>query len=73
MAHVGKYRVRRGWFGKAILQSLVKYPSMIGPHPDASNPRWEWVDAEFDHAPDSLVAPNYPYPNTTGSNVQDGA
>ena len=40
-----KYRVRRGFFGGAILQALVK---------DIHSREYEWVDVKFNSAPRAL-------------------
>lgn len=46
-----QYRVRKGWFGKSILQQKVHYPSGIL-SPLADEKRWE--DVDFKHAPAKL-------------------
>lgn len=52
---VGKFRIRRGWFGKCILQIGVNSPSLIGGVIDITNTDQRWVDADFDRAPVSIV------------------
>ncbi len=39
----GRYRVRKGWFGRAILQAEYDSPSYLAGHVDASvrDIRWE--------------------------------
>ena len=44
----GKFRVRRGWFGKAVLQELYDSPSYIGGHVDSSIRDYRWKDVKFD-------------------------
>lgn len=54
----GKYRVRRGLFGKAILQAEYDIPSYIGGEVDASVRDIFWQDIPFKQAPASLTAPS---------------
>ena len=53
-----KYRTRRGWFGKAILQRLENYPSFIGGVVDSTVREYKWFDVNFDHEPYSEFYPN---------------
>lgn len=50
-----QYRLRRGLFGKAILQYLCDTPSIIGGHVDATIRDVYWTDVDFKHAPVELV------------------
>lgn len=43
----GNYRVRKGWFGRAILQAEYDGPSYIGGHVDASIRIKYWRDCAF--------------------------
>jgi hypothetical protein len=43
-----KYRVRRSFFGKAILQEGHDGPSLLGGTVDASRRKTYWRDVEFD-------------------------
>lgn len=52
-----QFRVRRGWFGKAILQQLKSFPTFAGGHVDTTVRSIEWVDVSYDHAPVMLVVP----------------
>ena len=49
-----RYRVRRGFGGKAILQQLFDTPSFIAGHVDASIRDIHWDDVDFNHAPAEL-------------------
>lgn len=44
----GRYRVRPGLFGRAVLQAEYNFPSLIGGQVDASVRSFEWVDVQFD-------------------------
>lgn len=44
----GRYRVRRGFRGIAVVQCEHSHPSFIAGHVDASVRTYEWVDVEFD-------------------------
>lgn len=46
-----EYRVRRGLFGKAVLQKLCNYPSFCGGVVDASIRERVWQDVDYNHAP----------------------
>jgi len=50
-----RYRVRRGWGGKCILQKLYNTPSFIGGHVDASIRDIHWDDVDYKHAPTELT------------------
>lgn len=50
-----RYRVRRGFFGKSILQRLENYPSLIGGVVDASIRDIRWVDVDYNRAPRALT------------------
>lgn len=49
-----RYRVRRGFCGKAILQCLYNTPSLIGGHVDSTIRDIHWSDIDFNHAPAEL-------------------
>lgn len=44
----GRYRVRRNWRGKAILQAEYDSPSFYGGHVDSSIRVLRWEDVTFD-------------------------
>lgn len=50
----GKYRVRRTWFGKCILQEYIDSPSLIGGIVDSSIRICRWEDVLYNNA-----APEY--------------
>lgn len=52
---IGKYRVRRGWFGKAILQRFIDSPSLINGRIDVYTRDRKWVDVDFDRSPTILI------------------
>lgn len=52
----GRYRVRRSWLGKAILQEEYDFPMIIGGFPDASIRERSWSDVEFDRLDAILFA-----------------
>lgn len=54
IGRTGRYRVRRGLFGKSILQEYVGYPSFAGGFADCSSPVFEWSDVKFVNAPPTL-------------------
>lgn len=54
--HTGIYRVRRGWFGKSVLQELLDSPSFIGGLVDASVRDFHWQDVAYREAPRALVS-----------------
>ncbi len=54
--HTGIFRVRRGWFGTAILQELMDYPMWCGNFVDASVREHRWEDVDYDNAPKSIEA-----------------
>lgn len=49
IGRTGEYRVRRGMFGKSILQEYVGFPDK-----DHGDPVFEWCDVDYSHAPPSL-------------------
>ena len=51
MMKTGRYRVRRGLFGKAILQAEYESPALAGGHVDASIRVLNWEDVDYDKAP----------------------
>lgn len=53
----GRYRVRRGWFNRAILQYEYDSPSLIGGHVDASVQQIYWSDVAFDDLDNIRFAP----------------
>jgi hypothetical protein len=48
---VGKYRVRRDWRGRCILQKCINSPSLIGGSVAANVRDIHWADVDFNHAP----------------------
>ena len=52
----GNYRVRKGWFGKSILQAQYDSPSYSGGQVDSSVRYIYWDDIKFKHAPAELKA-----------------
>jgi hypothetical protein len=54
--HSGLFRVRRGLFGRSVLQELIDYPGRIGPHVDSSIRELRWVDVPYSEAPRALVS-----------------
>lgn len=50
------YRVRRGWFGKCVLQELRDTPSYIGDVVDVHIRDIYWEDVSYDKAPRALVS-----------------
>ena len=51
----GKYRVRRGWNGVAVLQEQFDGPSFFGGQVDSSIRVLYWADVKYDQAPLTLV------------------
>lgn len=54
----GRYRVRRGWFGAAILQAEYNTPSFTAGRVDSSLREIYWSDIEYKHAPPILNTPD---------------
>lgn len=50
----GRYRVRKGLFGKSILQAEYDCPSFIGGKADASSRYIFWSDIDYKKAPAQL-------------------
>jgi hypothetical protein len=50
-----RYRVRRGLFGKSVLQRLENYPSFVGGVVDASVRDVVWEDVPYKRAPRALT------------------
>ena len=50
----GRYRVRKGWFGRSILQFEIDGPAFTGGHVDASTRVRYWNDVLYDNAPAQL-------------------
>lgn len=50
----GRYRVRKGWFGKAILQAEYNCPSYTAGRVDSSLRDVFWSDIDYEHAPQNL-------------------
>lgn len=50
----GKYRVRKGWFGKCILQAEYNTPSFICGRVDSSIRQIVWEDVNYKKAPEAL-------------------
>lgn len=66
MEAYNKFRVRKGWFGKSILQQLVSHPAIIGNSIDSSIREYQWRDVVYDRAPESFYTPikiSDAYPN----------
>ena len=51
----GVYRVRKGWFGRCILQAQFNGPAFLGGQVDASIRVLYWADVAWDQAPVALV------------------
>jgi len=49
----GKYRVRRGLFGKSVLQKWMCFPEGISSHLSGT---CDWVDVSYGKAPSELEA-----------------
>lgn len=45
-----KYRIRKGLFGKCILQELRSYPSIMAGSVDSSMRIYKWEDLEYNKA-----------------------
>ncbi len=54
MAALNKYRVRKGWFGKSILQRLYDSPTLQGGHVDVFTRELIWFDVSYKNAPVTL-------------------
>lgn len=54
MSDVGKYRVRKGWFKKSILQKCHDGPAFLGGQVDASIRVHYWSDVDYNQAPSLL-------------------
>ena len=54
--HTGLFRVRRGWFGRCVLQELMDYPSYSGGAVDASMREFLWEDVLYKAAPRALIS-----------------
>lgn len=52
----GIYRVRKGWFGKCILQAQFDRPAFLGGQVDASQRVIYWADVDWNSAPVWLFA-----------------
>lgn len=50
----GRYRVRKGWFGKCILQAEYNTPSYSGGQVDVHIRDIFWRDIKFKYAPPQL-------------------
>ena len=53
-----KYRIRRSFLGKAILQRLVSSPSLINGVVDSSIRTLSWEDVDYDTEPYSEFYPD---------------
>lgn len=60
MTQYNVFRVRRGFGGVSILQSLHEGPAFEGGQVDASKRVRYWSDVPFDQAPVSLFVPSIP-------------
>lgn len=56
----GLYRVRKGLFGKCILQEYISFPSLMGGIVDSSIRNYVWEDVEYDNAPPQLTIKGEP-------------
>lgn len=54
----GKYRTRRGLFGKTVLQAQYDTPSLIGGKVDSSIRDVFWKDVKWERAPAELEEVN---------------
>lgn len=54
-----RYRVRRGLFGKCILQQQFDTPSLLGGHVDSTIRDIHWSDVDFPYAPAELKDVRY--------------
>ena len=52
MKRSGRYRIRKGWFGKCVLQEWCEWQGGSCELPDTCN---GWVDVDFHHAPTELT------------------
>lgn len=50
----GNFRVRKGWFGKTILQAETDTPGYIGGQVDSTVRDVHWYDVKFEDAPAKL-------------------
>lgn len=54
--HTAIFRVRRGLWGKSILQELIDSPSYIAGRVDSSIRMFRWVDVPYKAAPRALIS-----------------
>jgi len=54
--HTGLYRVRRGMFGRSILQECIDSPSFTAGRPDSSMRYLRWEDVPYNQAPRALIS-----------------
>ena len=54
MIKTGIYRIRKGWFGRCILQEYMNHPSLVGGQVDASIRDCYWEDVNYNRAPTTL-------------------
>lgn len=47
----GEYRLRKGLFGKCILQEAHNFPKYNGGHVDARTREIVWLDVDYKNAP----------------------
>jgi len=52
-----RYRVRKGFGNKAVLQEEFSWPTLIGGHADATLRQIEWCDVPFDQLSNIRFAP----------------
>lgn len=54
--HTGLFRVRRGRFGKSILQECMDYPTYSGGVVDVTIREFVWEDVKYKYAPRALIS-----------------
>lgn len=54
--HSGLFRVRRGWFGKSVLQECIDSPPFIGGIVDSHTRDLRWEDVPYNKAPRALIS-----------------
>ena len=54
--HTGLFRVRRGLFGRSVLQECIDYPTFSGVQVDSSRRDLVWEDVPYNRAPRGLIS-----------------
>jgi hypothetical protein len=54
--HTGLFRVRKGIFGRSVLQECIDYPTMTGGWVDAACRELLWEDVPYNRAPRALIS-----------------